>query len=65
MSLDAHDAALAARRPAAAPPHLQHPHEIALNVNLQESVWRLLENDDPINTKKQQESKMKEYFEVC
>jgi hypothetical protein len=56
---------LAARRPEAAPPHLQHPNEIALNVNLQESVWRLLENDDPINTKKQQEPKMKEYFEFC
>jgi hypothetical protein len=47
------------------PPHLQHPNEMALNVNLQESVWRLLENDDPPNTKKQQEPKMKEYFEFC
>jgi hypothetical protein len=65
MSLDAHDAALTARRPAPAPPHLQHPNEVALNVNLQESVWRLLENDNPPNTKKQHEPKMKEYFEFC
>jgi hypothetical protein len=53
MSLDAHDAALTTRCPAPAPPYLQHPNELALNVNLQESVWRLLENDDPPNTKKQ------------
>jgi hypothetical protein len=65
MSLDAHDAALTARRPAPAPPHLQHPNEVSLNVNLQESVWRLLENDDPPNKKKQHEPKMKEYFEFC
>jgi hypothetical protein len=51
MSLDAHDAALTARHPVAAPPHLQHPNEMALNVNLQERVWILLESDDPINTK--------------
>jgi hypothetical protein len=38
---------------------------MALNVNLQESVWRLLENDDPPNKKKQHEPKMKEYFEFC
>jgi hypothetical protein len=65
MSLDAYDAALAARHPARAPPHLQHHNEVALNVNLQESVRRLLENDEPENMKKQHEPKMKEYFEFC
>jgi hypothetical protein len=65
MSLDPHDAALTARRPVAAPPHLQHPNEVALDVNLQEIVWRLLENDDLENMKKLHEPKMTKYFGFC
>jgi hypothetical protein len=66
MSLDAHDATLATcRHVPAPPPLLQHPNKLALDVTLQESVWRLLDNDDSKNTKKAHDPKMKEYFEFC
>ena len=72
MSLDAYAAAMAYRRQpptgaaagAAAGAAVPHPNDMALEVNLRESVWRLLEDNDPENTKKAFEPKMKEYF-VC
>ena len=75
MSLDAYAAAMAYRRQpptgaaagsgAAAGAAVSHPNDMALEVNLRESVWRLLEDDDPENTKKGFEPKMKEYFVFC
>ena len=69
MSLDAYAAAMASRRQpptgAAAGAAVSHPNDMALEVNLRESVWRLLEDDDPENTKKAFEPKMKEYFVFC
>lgn len=65
MSLDAHDVAYVAAQERHVEPTLQHPNDLQLQGTLKENVWRLLEAEDPENTKKAFEPKMKEYFEFC
>jgi hypothetical protein len=65
MSLDAHDVAYVAAQERPVELTLQHPNDLQLQGTLKENVWRLLEAEDPENTKKAFEPKMKEYFEFC
>ena len=65
MSLDAHDAAYSTAQDRTGEHSLHHPNDVELQGTLKENVWRLLEAEDPENTKKAYEPKMKEYFEFC
>ena len=65
MSLDAHDVAIASRPSGSVGTALQHPNEMHQNTAMQENVMRVLEGDDPENTRKQFGPKMAEYFEFC
>ena len=65
MSLDAHDVAFSSAQDRSVDPLLQHPNDVELQGTLKENVWRLLEAEDPENTRKAYEPKMKEYFEFC
>ena len=65
MSLNAYDVAhaTAQARPLAA--QLQNPVQLDLEVGLRESILKIAEADDPENTKRSMEPKIKEYFEFC
>ena len=69
MSLDAYDSALSASTitAATAVAGLSLPNLNSLNVavQLRENVWKLLEGDEPENTRKAMEPKMKEFMYYC
>jgi hypothetical protein len=69
MALDAYNAAVTAYNtltPGLTPgPVLPNPNTTNVTVQLRENVWRLLEGDEPENTRKAMEPKMKEFFYYC
>ena len=65
MSLDALEFAVANSAQRQSDVTIANPNSLDQQVQLKETVWRLLEADDPENTRKSVEPKMKEYFEFC
>ena len=69
MSLDAYDSALSASTITAATAvaglSLPNPNSLNVAVQLRENVWKLLEGDEPENTRKAMEPKMKEFMYYC
>jgi Centromere DNA-binding protein complex CBF3 subunit, domain 2/Transcriptional activator of glycolytic enzymes len=69
MSLDAYNEAISASTITAATAvaglSLPNPNSLNVAVQLRENVWRLLEGDEPENTRKAMEPKMKEFMYYC
>jgi hypothetical protein len=58
MALDAYNAAVTAYNTLTPCPVLPNPNTTNVTVQLRENVWRLLEGDEPENTRKAMEPKM-------
>lgn len=69
MSLDAYNAAVSGGTVTATDAlvglSLPNPNSVNVAVNLRENVWRLLENDEPENTRKAMEPRMNEFMTYC
>ena len=67
MSLEAYNEVVGGVHPAplTVPQALPNPTAVALTVNLRENVWKLLEGEEPENTKKVFLPKIREFMTFC
>ena len=65
MALNAYNSAFSIRPTPPSDPPLTNPNDVSLDASLRTSVLGMLDGNDPENTKKALEPKMKEYFHFC